>query len=278
MPYIQVNIVFDDNVEVASEILIAELADLEFESFEQTEVGLSAYVQSEAFDEAATKTILENFDFSKITKCDIVEIEDQNWNEEWEKHFFEPITIGNECLVKSSFHDTDASAKYEILIDPKMSFGTGHHETTSLVLEQLLLLDLKGKDVLDMGCGTAILAILAKMKEAAYVEAIDNDEWAYNNSLENVKLNKVEDIVVKHGDATALGEKSFDIIIANINRNILLNDMSAYVQVMNPGAFILMSGFYKSDIPFIQEKAESLGLSFDGFEEKKNWVVTRFKK
>lgn len=278
MPYTQLKVVFQDNIEIASEILIAELSELEYESFEENTDGISAYVSSELFDEAATKRILEDFSFTKIVESLITEIEDQNWNEEWEKNFFEPICIGDECLVKSSFHKTEAKAKYEILIDPKMSFGTGHHETTSLVLQKLLAQNVEGKDVLDMGCGTAILAILAKMKGAGYVEAIDNDEWAYNNSLENIRLNYVEEIVVKHGDATALGDKLYDLVIANINRNILLTDMAEYVKVMKPGAVLLMSGFYQSDIPFIQEKAESLGLTFDGFNEKKKWVVTAFIK
>lgn len=278
MPYIQLKVEFSDNVEIARDILISELGSLAFESFEEDEKGVNAYVKKDLFDEVATKSILDAFMLNNISCIKYHEIEDKNWNDEWEKNFFAPIFIGTECLVRSSFHTVDRKATYEILIDPKMAFGTGHHETTSLVLEKLLSLDIAGMDVLDMGCGTAILAILAKMKGAARVEGIDNDEWAYNNALENVNLNNVSDIAIKLGDALLLGAQTFDLVIANINRNILLNDMAVYVGVMKESSTLLMSGFYKEDIPMIKEKAESLGLVMEDFSEKKNWVVTCFRK
>lgn len=278
MSYIQLHVEFSDNVEISRDILISELGSLAFESFEEDENGVNSYVKKSLFDADATKVILDSFMLNNISCTEYSEIEDKNWNEEWEKNFFAPIYIGTECIVRSSFHAVDRKATYEILIDPKMAFGTGHHETTSLVLEKLLTLDVSGMSVLDMGCGTAILAILAKMKGASLVQGIDNDEWAYNNALENVKLNNVSDIDIDLGDASLLGETTFDLVIANINRNILLNDMAVYVDVMKPTSTLLMSGFYKEDIPFIQEKAESLGLKMVGFNEKKNWVVTFFTK
>lgn len=163
----------------------------------------------------------------------------KNWNEEWEKNYFQPIVIGNECVIHSSFHQDTPEARFDILIDPKMSFGTGHHETTSLMLAELLKLDVTGKSFLDMGCGTAVLAILARMKDASPVTAIDIDEWAYENSLENIRLNHVSDITVKLGGAELLGTETYDIILANINRNILLHDMHRYISCMHTGSLTI---------------------------------------
>ena len=202
---------------------------------------------------------------------------DKNWNEEWEKHFFQPIVIGDKCVIHSTFHTDVPVAQYDIIIDPKMSFGTGHHATTSNMLSWILDDDMSGKRVLDMGCGTAVLGILAKKKGAASVLAIDIDEWCYDNALESASLNKV-DIQVLLGDASLLQEKQFDVILANINRNILLNDMAAYVACLPQGGCLYMSGFYTQDIPVIAECAVQLGMQQVGVKEQNNWVAVKFIK
>ena len=207
----------------------------------------------------------------------IKEAEDKNWNEEWEKNFFQPIVIGDRCCIHSTFHKDTPKTEYEILINPQMAFGTGHHETTSSIISEMLEADLKGKSVLDMGCGTSILAILASMRGANPVTAIDIDDWCVNNSKDNIALNHIHNITVELGDANLLkGRKAFDVIIANINRNILLADLPHYAACMHPGSEIFMSGFYIQDIPFIREKAESLGMEFVHHREKNNWAAVKF--
>ena len=206
-----------------------------------------------------------------------VEAEDKNWNEEWEKNFFQPIVIGNRCVIHSTFHHDVPKAEYDIVINPQMAFGTGHHETTSLIISELLNSELEGKSLLDMGCGTSILAILARMRGATPCTAIDIDEWCVRNSIENIELNKVTDIDVELGDAGTLqGKGPFDVVIANINRNILLNDMKQYVACMHPGSELYMSGFYVDDIPVIREEAERNGLNFIHHQEKNHWAAVKF--
>lgn len=205
--------------------------------------------------------------------------EDKNWNEEWEKNFFQPIILDNRCVIHSTFHKNVPQAEYDILINPQMAFGTGHHETTSLILGELLDADLQGKSLLDMGCGTSILAILAAMRGAGPITAIDIDDWCVSNSKDNIQLNHITNITVELGDASSLkGRSPFDIIIANINRNILLNDMAQYVSCMHPGSEIYMSGFYVEDIPFIRAKGEELGLRFLHYKEKNNWAAVKLIK
>jgi ribosomal protein L11 methyltransferase len=187
--------------------------------------------------------------------------------------------IDNRCVVHSTFHKEVPQAEYEILINPQMAFGTGHHETTSLIIGELLDADLKGKSLLDMGCGTSILAILASMRGADPITAIDIDNWCVTNSIDNLQLNHIENIQVELGDATSLkGRTPFDVIIANINRNILLNDMAQYVACMHPGSEIYMSGFYVEDIPYIRAEGERLGLQFVHYKEKHNWAVVKLMK
>ena len=198
-------------------------------------------------------------------------------NEEWEKNFFQPIIIGDRCVIHSTFHQNVPKAEYDIVIKPQMAFGTGHHETTSLIIGELLDNELKDKSLLDMGCGTSILAILARMRGARPCIAIDIDEWCVRNSIENIELNHVDDIAVSQGDASSLvGKGPFDIIIANINRNILLNDMKQYVACMHPGSELYMSGFYVDDIPFIRREAEKNGLTFVHHKEKNRWAAVKF--
>ncbi len=261
-----------------TEILIAELGELPFDSFVETEEGLSAYIQQNDDRENLLNDvyILSNPEF-KIS-FGTEEIDQVNWNEEWEKNF-DPIDVDGICYVRAPFHEPK-NAEYEIVIEPKMSFGTGHHETTFMMMKHLLNTDVKDMEVLDMGCGTAILAILAMMKGARHADAIDIDNWCYLNSIENAERNHVRNIDVYEGDASLLADKKekYDLIIANINRNILLNDMQAYAAALKPGGTILFSGFYVEDIPAIEKEANKNQLFLKDQLTKNNWSSLKFIK
>ncbi len=258
----------------ASEILIAELGSLGFESFVENEDGVTAYILKEEFNEnMLTEVRILDSDEFKISYSSS-EIQQVNWNEEWEKNF-QPIVVDDICSVRAPFHPKPET-EFDIVIEPKMSFGTGHHATTHMMIQFILKNEWKGKSVLDMGCGTGVLAILSSQKGANPVEAIDIDNWCYLNSLENIERNNVPEISVKEGGAELLGEKKYDVIIANINRNILLNDMQKYVLVLQPDGDLYLSGFYKGDIPIIQEACEKLGLKFQENLEKDKWVAVKF--
>lgn len=277
MKYFEVTFSVNPCNETVTDILSALTAEVGFESFVECEGGMQAYVQQSLFDEDALKSIIADFPIpeTEITYT-ITEPEDKDWNEEWEKNFFQPIVIEDRCVIHSTFHKDYPKAEYDIVINPQMAFGTGHHETTSSILGEMLDADLKGKSVLDMGCGTSILAILASMRGADHVTAIDIDDWCVNNSKDNIALNNINNITVKLGDASLLeGRKPFDVIIANINRNILLNDMAAYTACMHKGSEIYMSGFYIQDIDAIRSKGESLGLKFVHYREKNNWAAVK---
>ena len=260
--------------ELGSEILVAELQDKAFESFMETEEGVSAYVQKELWSEDILNdvSILDNEEFKISYKVE--EIEQVNWNEEWEKNF-EAIDVDGKCHVRAPFH-AKTDAEFDIVIEPKMSFGTGHHETTHMMIQHLLETDVTNMKTLDMGCGTAILAILAEMKGAKPIDAIDIDNWCYLNSIENAERNNCSQITVYEGDAELLKGKKYDLIIANINRNILLNDMQQYVDCLNPKGTILFSGFYTEDIPFIDESCTSKGLTYVKKFERNNWVSLKY--
>jgi ribosomal protein L11 methyltransferase len=280
MKYLEFSFRTTPCTEVVNDVLSAVLADAGFESFVEQPDGLLAYIQQSLYDEASVEAAISEFPIPDTAiEYSFVEAEDKDWNEEWEKNFFQPIVIGNRCVIHSTFHHDVPEAEYDIAINPQMAFGTGHHETTSLVIGEILDSDMSGKKVLDMGCGTSILAILARMKGAASCTAIDIDDWCVRNSIENIELNGVDEIEVCLGDASILADKGpFDMVIANINRNILLADMQHYVARMNEGATLLMSGFYVDDIPLIKAEAERLGLTFNGYKEKNRWVVTSFKR
>ena len=280
MKYLEFSFRTTPCTEVVNDVLSAVLADAGFESFVEQPDGLLAYIQQSLYDEASVEAAISDFPIPDTAiEYSFVEAEDKDWNEEWEKNFFQPIVIGNRCVIHSTFHHDVPEAEYDIAINPQMAFGTGHHETTSLVIGEILDSDMSGKKVLDMGCGTSILAILARMKGAASCTAIDIDDWCVRNSIENIELNGVDEIEVCLGDASILADKGpFDMVIANINRNILLADMQHYVARMNEGATLLMSGFYADDIPLIKAEAERLGLTFNGYKEKNRWVVTSFKR
>lgn len=277
MKYFEVTFTAQPCNETITDVLSALAGEIGFESFVECENGVQAYIQQSLFDQKALDNMLAEFPLEGVTLTySISEPEDKDWNEEWEKNFFQPIVIENRCVIHSTFHTDVPKAEYDIVIDPQMAFGTGHHETTSSIIGELLDADLKGKSVLDMGCGTSILAILASMRGADPVTAIDIDDWCVNNSRDNIQLNGLNNINVELGDARLLeGRAPFDVIIANINRNILLADMPAYAACMKEGSKIYMSGFYVEDIPAIREKGESLGMEFIHFRQKNNWAAVK---
>ena len=278
MKYFEVTFTTSPCNETVNDVVSALAGEIGFESFVECENGVQAYIQQSVFDEEALKSMVADFPLPDTTiEYTVVEAEDKDWNEEWEKNFFQPIVIGDRCCIHSTFHKDTPQTEYEILINPQMAFGTGHHETTSSIISELLEADLQGKSVLDMGCGTSILAILASMRGADPITAIDIDDWCVNNSRDNIALNGIENITVEWGDANLLkGRAPFDVIIANINRNILLADMAQYAACMHSGSELFMSGFYVEDIPVIQEKAESLGMEFIHHREKNNWAAVKF--
>ena len=262
--------------EPATEILIAELGNVGFESFIETENGVTAFIQKDewSFDILNDIFILNSEEF--VIKFNQKEIEQTNWNAEWEKNFNQ-IQIDNLVSIRAPFHE-NPNLKYDIVIEPKMSFGTGHHETTHMMVQHLLNLDLENKKVLDMGCGTGILAIFAEMRGAKPIDAIDIDNWCYLNSLENVERNNCKEISVFEGDSSLLNNRDFDVIIANINRNILMSDMKTYANCINNNGILLLSGFYKEDILIIDEEVSKYGLKLDKVIERNNWVALQYNK
>ena len=259
----------------AVEILIAELGYAGFESFVETEEGVTAYIQKDEWNQ----NILEDIQILNSDEFDITytheDIEQTNWNAEWEKNF-NPIVVDDVCAVRAPFHEK-FDTEYDIIIEPKMSFGTGHHETTHMMIQHILQNDFKDKSVLDMGCGTAVLAILAEMKGAKPIDAIDIDNWCYLNSLENVERNNCKYISVYEGDASLLNDRHYDIIIANINRNILLQDIATYAKCLNTNGSLFLSGFYEDDIPLIEKECNTHNLQLTKTLKRNNWVALHFK-
>lgn len=260
--------------ELGSEILIAELGELPFESFIDSEFGIVAFIQKELYVENSLDElfVLNSPEFTISYKME--EIAPVNWNKEWENNF-DPIDVDGKCHVRAPFHPK-TDAEFDIIIEPKMSFGTGHHETTHMMIQHLLEMDVTGMKTLDMGCGTAILAILAEMKGAQPIDAIDIDNWCYLNSIENAERNNCKHITVYEGDADLLNGKKYDLIIANINRNILLNDMQDYVYCLNPGGTLLLSGFYEEDFHYIDESCTEKGLTYVKKLQRNNWISLKY--
>ncbi len=275
--YIQVKFDISNDKEIVGDILSAYLVEIGYDSFSNDGTDYLAFIPQNLYDSAAVQKIIDELPIKAKVSFTTTLFEDKNWNEEWEKNYFQPIIIGDECVIHSTFHKDVPKAKYDILIDPKMSFGTGHHETTSQMIMHILKLNLSGKNVLDMGCGTSILGILASMCGAKSVTAIDIDEWCYNNSLENIALNKIDNISVCCGDASLLKDKKFEVILANINRNILLNDIPTYVKSLEKGGELIVSGFYEDDIPAINEVCFSCGLTYIENTVKNKWVAVKYK-
>ena len=262
----------DENI---TDLFAAFLADCGYESFVPDETGLTAYINSTLFNKEDVESIIADFPMEVDAKLTVDFIEGKDWNEEWEKNYFQPIVIADQCVIHSTFHKDVPNAKYDIVIDPKMAFGTGHHSTTSLILQTLLETDMKGKSVIDMGTGTGILAILSAMLGAEKVTGIEIDPGAYENALEHVELTNVN-VDVLLGDASRLNElQPADIFIANINRNIILADISSYRKNLKPGGIMLLSGFYESDIAMIERAANALGLEVVSYKEDKDWVAVK---
>lgn len=278
MRYLAIHLRFDNKEDFVADVLADYLGKIGFESFVTTDEGLDAYIPEKNFSEQEFETALKRFPLDVAMSYVAEEMEDKNWNEEWEKHYFEPIVIGSECVIHSSFHKNIPDAKYDIVIDPKMSFGTGHHETTSLMIGELLQIELEGKTVLDMGCGTSVLAILASKRGAKKILAIDIDTWCVENSIENIALNNVDNVEVMLGGADLLKGMHFDIILANINRNILLADMAKYAACLSSGGKLYMSGFYEDDIYLIEAEAFNNNLQLNDFSKKNNWVAVETTK
>ena len=278
MDYIEITcyLASSGNTAETSEMVIALLADLGFESFEEYENTVKAYITDVNFDSTVLQELAE--DYSELFRLDNTRrIEQENWNRKWESNF--PMTeIAGRVAVFAPFHTDVPQREYSICIMPQMSFGTGHHETTSLMIEMMLDIDMTGKQVLDMVCGTGILAIFAAMKKARAVTAIDIDEWAYRNCIENCERNDVDNIEILHGDCNLLTNRNFDIILTNINRNILLVDIATYVKCLPKDGLLQISGFYTTDLQDISDEAAKNGLELMRHFEKKNWVAALYKK
>ena len=275
MEYIEIQCHYPDGFP-GEETLPVLLGEIGFESFMETDEGvMSAYIPSENFSEEALNEMLASLP-EKI-RYEKTIIPDQNWNAVWESNF-EPVRIDENCIVRAPFHEKQDDIEFELIIEPRMAFGTAHHETTFQMLQLLLKEDVTEKTVLDMGCGTGIIAILAEKKGAASVTAIDNDEWAYNNTCDNLKINNTKTVKPLLGDASLLGDEYFDVIFANINRNILLQDMKTYCNVLKNNGTIFFSGFYTEDNEAIRKEAEKYGLHAENWVEKNNWVAAKFRK
>jgi ribosomal protein L11 methyltransferase len=261
-----------------AEILIAELSEVGFDSFTETSTGVECFAEEERFDESVVTEIIERYQHQSAISFTIDKIEKRNWNEEWEKSY-EPINIENKVLIRAHFHQTEKQFPFEIIISPKMSFGTGHHQTTYLMIMNQLHIDHKNKHVMDAGCGTGILSIMASKLGAKSVDSFDIDEWSIINASENIEVNSCENIHIQKGKLSELDfTEKFDIILANINKNILLEELPQYVGQLNPKGMLLMSGFYEYDIDELAEKGASLGLQKIRNEAKESWASLLLKR
>jgi len=260
-----------------NEILMAELGQIGYESFVETDEGLSAYITETDFDLIKLQQVVDDYQHLTSITFTYEQLETKNWNEEWERNY-QPIEVAGQIRVRASYHAPDPAFQYDIVIDPKMSFGTGHHETTTLVMEQQLSLDHHDKSVLDVGSGTGILAILAEMLGATRLTAFDIEEWAYLNAVENAELNGCKHITVFQGTIEDCPADRYDIVLANINRNILLREIPIYVQFLKPGGTLMVSGFYEFDITDIVQKAEEVELKLIAQKTLNQWAVLRFEK
>ncbi|PST82133.1 50S ribosomal protein L11 methyltransferase [Pedobacter yulinensis] len=277
MQYTRVVFTFEEAEEYQQDLLISELADLGFDSFEQDVQGLSAYIQSDLFDDQALRRLIDSFAPGLRCQYTVAALETQNWNETWEKNF-NPLLIANACYVRATFHEPNPAVPFEIVIDPKMSFGTGHHQTTAMMIRYLLELEPAGQSVLDMGAGTGILAILAAKKGASKLLAIDYDEICCESMSENAALNGVSNLRILHGSKEVIPDEEFDLILANINRNILLDQIARYTEVLAPGGTILFSGFYEApDLQLITEQCNRSGLRYIDHKKDGEWVAARFR-
>jgi len=275
MEYLEVTITGLDpeNADLAT----VALSGIGFDSFAEEEERFCAYIPLAEYHEDRLKQALAGVPGYDPARFSVRPLEDKNWNEEWEKNF-EPVLIGGKCLVRAPFHPAVPGVQYDLVIEPKMSFGTGHHETTSLLIGWMLAEPVTGKHVLDMGCGTGVLAVLAAKMGAKEVRAVDNDEWAFENAKENCLRNNVPQVHVIHGGDGSIPSGPYDIILANINRNVLLEQMSIYSRVMRPGGWMYLSGFYEEDLEAITGKASDHGFQFVSARENNKWMAAKFRK
>ncbi|QIH32365.1 MULTISPECIES: 50S ribosomal protein L11 methyltransferase [Sphingobacterium] len=278
MKYIEVIFQMLSGEEWQKDLLVSDLADIGFDTFEDTESGFAAYIPAANLDLQALETLMLNLDAGLEVDYKVQEIENQNWNKLWESNF-NPIEVGGQCYVRATFHESKPDFPYEIIIDPKMSFGTGHHQTTSMMLQYILENDFEGKRVLDMGCGTGILAILASKKGAKTILAVDYDEICVESVAENSGLNHVDNIEAVCGSFEVLKDRLFDTILANINRNILLEQLPQYALSINKNGELYLSGFYEQeDLAMLRDAAESLGFEFISKKVLNNWCAAKFVK
>lgn len=261
----------------ASEILMAEISELGFSMFEEMDNGFKGYIDGIAFNKTLLDDVIVRYKEIFPIEYQISEIEKVNWNEEWEKNF-NPIEINDTCRIRASFHKPDPNFKYEIIVNPKMTFGTGHHSTTALMVEFQLMKDHAGKEVADIGCGTAILAILASKLGAKRVVGIEIEDWSVENAKENVIENNCRGIEIYEGKVSErLRSQKFDIVLANINKNVLLEEMPEYKKILKPEAELILSGFYKEDIIDIETRAAEFNLEKVDYRIKNNWAAVAFR-
>ncbi|MDR0829182.1 MAG: 50S ribosomal protein L11 methyltransferase [Prevotellaceae bacterium] len=271
MNYIRTSFLVDCE-DFIKDIFMHNLAEIGFDGFEQTSLGLVGYCPENIFDENIVRQTVENLPFEAEIKFQFQKLENKNWNEIWEQNSFQPVFIENKVCIRGSNHKIAENVDYEIIINPKQSFGTGGHETTSMIISKMLQIDFSGKTVLDMGCGTAILSILAAKLGAKTVTAVDIDEWAVKNAEENLLLNNVQANLIS-GSIEKISSQKFDIIFANINRNILLEQIPFYAKMLNESGLIILSGFYSIDFEILQKKAAEHNLKVVETKENREWQM-----
>ncbi len=276
MQYTKVIFTVTPDNETNREILTAYLSLVDFDMFDETENELNAFIPSDRIKPEELGNMLSELPFHANFRTEVMP--DINWNKEWEKNYFQPLLIGNQCLIRAPFHKDYPESKYEIIIEPNMAFGTGNHETTTLMIEHLLDLDIRDQVVLDMGCGTGILGIMASKLGCREVTAIDVDSWAFESTIENSRINNVSNIKAFIGDTSLLVNRQFDVILANIQRNIILSDMERYCSVLKDDGILIVSGFYKNDLEEIAARASELFLRKRMIREQNNWVACSFTK
>lgn len=276
MEYKKIAFNFTSIQEYQQDLLIGALGDIGFDTFEDTKTGFDAYILDSQFNETSLNEVLMSFGDELQYTYLISSIEPENWNEQWEKNF-SPLIINEDCYVRATFHEQQPQYQYEIVIDPKMAFGTGHHQTTTMMMLYILETDVQGKVILDMGAGTGILGILAAKRGAKEIVAIDNDEVCYRSAIENAALNEIDNLTSLCGSKEAIPNQNFDIILANINRNILLDQIESYSNVLKTGGSIFFSGFYEEpDLQMIKDHCAQFNLNYVDHKKINDWVAAKF--
>tara|TARA_S200000501_G_C20820668_1_gene742669 strand:- start:928 stop:1761 length:834 start_codon:yes stop_codon:yes gene_type:complete len=276
MEYIEVDIRLKE-VTPYSEILIARLNEIEFESFYEYDYGLKGYVQTQLLDKDKLKNIISEISEQTELSFTLHKLKQKNWNAHWESNYL-PVSINENCVIRADFHNAISDVKYEIIITPKMSFGTGHHQTTSLVMNKMFDLEFKGRSVLDVGCGTGILSVLASKLGAIDIVALDIDNWAFENAQENATLNNISDIHFVYGNISSVINRKYDIILANINRNTILNDLTFYSEAMYDYSDIILSGFLEKDVSVILKESAKFGLELVVSKNKEKWQMLHLRR